>query len=64
MLTMLTIHVFLWIRVFFVLIIISHMKIKFVSPLATKDPLYICVLTSIKDRLMKMVFDKDGCRTK
>ena len=38
---------------------------KFVSPLATKDPLYICVLTIVKVvRLMKMVINEDGCRTK
>ena len=53
---MLTIHVFLSIRiVFLVLIMISHLKIKFVSSLATKDLLHTCVLTIDKERLMKMV---------
>ena len=62
---MLTIHVFLSIRiVFLVLIMISHLKIKFVSSLATKDLLHTCVLTIDKERLMKMVGDDNGCRTK
>ena len=56
MLTMLTIHVFMSIRiVFLMLIIISHLKIKFLSSLATKDPLHTSVLTIDKERLMKMV---------
>ena len=65
MLTMLTIHVFMSIRiVFLMLIIISHLKIKFLSSLATKDPLHTCVLTIDKERLMKMVVDENGCHTK
>ena len=65
MLTMLTIHVFMSIRIeFLMLIIISHLKIKFLSSLATKDPLQTCVLTIDKERLMKMVVDENGCRTK
>ena len=58
MLTMLTIHFFLWIRiVFLVLIIISDLKIKFVSSLTTKDLLYTgtCVLTIDKNGSLKMV---------